>query len=470
MFTRAVQTMRGAVTVAQLIQYTRDQLIALSRTDLPTDTVCSRVRQLFRHCGCRAGDHVKSRRRRIYHISVVDDGGIPIITSNGSADRHRHGHRTMSPPRCCSGPVLCVGYRNDRRRNSDRHNASSSTLSWQPSSALITLMTRPTSTFNIGQLNARSLGNKASAVCTVLTCSASSSRGTTLPTLQVSSLPRRQVLLVWSSLYKFTFTLLLLLLYYVEKARLRRGGKSSNCNHGGICVFIRSNFKVRNVQLPVYKSYEALLVAVHYGGISLSILTIFRPPPAATDEFFREFGEALELCSKYTHFYVVGDVNIHLDESSSFLAEKFSRVVSVFGLRDCVDWRKWATFTRADFINALNQSAIVVNPPSDVDEFFACYDKTISSLLDTPAPFIDVKNYSRTKSPWYDRDCHNMKLQTTRFEKAYRRRPSVTTLSAWRSQFQRQRALLQRKFSEYSSHAISSTGNCLRNRPISNLS
>ena len=302
---------------------------------------------------------------------------------------------------------------------------------------------------------------------------------------------------------------------YVEKARPRRAGKSLNCNHGGICIFIRSNFKVRYVQLPVYKSFEALLVAVHHGGISLSILTIYRPPPAATDEFFREFGDALELCSKYTHCYVVGDVNIHLDKSSSLPAEKFSRVVSVFGLRDCVGRpthdkthqldvflayvdrrqpsvvvyppmlsdhslivasldavtgggsqvrssvrrRKWATFTRADFINALNQSALVVNPPSEVDEFFACYDKTISSLLNRTAPFIDVKSYSRTTSPWYDRDCHNMKLQTRRLEKAYRRRPSVTTLSAWRSQFQRQRALLQRKFSEYWSHAISSTGN-----------
>ena len=128
-------------------------------------------------------------------------------------------------------------------------------------------------------------------------------------------------------------------------------------------------------------------------------------------------------------------------------------------VRGSVRRRKWVTFTRADFINALNQSALVIDPPSDVDELFACYDKTISSLLDVTSPFIDVKSYSRTTLPWYDRDCHNMKLQTRRLEKAYRRRPSVTTLSAWRSQFQRQRALLQRKFTEYWSHAISSTGN-----------
>lgn len=76
----------GAVT-AQHVRYTRDQLIALRRADVPTDTVRARVRQLFHHRGCRAGAQVKSRRRRTYHVSVVDDGGIPTIISNRPADR-----------------------------------------------------------------------------------------------------------------------------------------------------------------------------------------------------------------------------------------------------------------------------------------------------------------------------------------------------------------------------------------------
>ena len=121
--------------------------------------------------------------------------------------------------------------------------------------------------------------------------------------------------------------------------------------------------------------------------------------------------------------------------------------------------RKWATFSRDDFINDISQSSLVVNPPSDVDEFFECYDKTISCLLDRSANFIDVKSYSSTTSPWYDRDCYTTKLQTRRLEKAYRRRPSAATLSAWRSQFQRQRALLQRKFSEYWSQTTSISNN-----------
>ena len=39
----------SVVTVTQLVQYTRDQLMTLICADLPTDTVCSHTRHLFHH-------------------------------------------------------------------------------------------------------------------------------------------------------------------------------------------------------------------------------------------------------------------------------------------------------------------------------------------------------------------------------------------------------------------------------------
>ena len=251
----------------------------------PTSDRLQSLRPLARHCclqpdvsglirrlgiarrGCRAGAKTRDRRGLNVNNAVrprsadCQSSTIPVIIGNRPSHvRHNnslqlyHGHRTMSPPRCCSGPVLCVGCRNDRRRNSDRPSASSSTSSRQSSSALITLTTRPTSMFNIGQLNARSLGNKASAVCDLIVEH------------------RLDVLCVVESWHNAADTPSLIAATppgycYVEKARPRRAGKSSTCNHGGICVFIRSNFKVRNVQLPVHKTFEALLIAVYHGGI-----------------------------------------------------------------------------------------------------------------------------------------------------------------------------------------------------------
>lgn len=73
---------------------------------------------------------------------------------------------------------------------------------------------------------------------------------------------------------------------YVEKARPRKKVNSSKTNHGGICVFLRTEFKVRTILLPVYKSFEALMLSVRHGAVNVTVLTIYRPPPSATDEFF----------------------------------------------------------------------------------------------------------------------------------------------------------------------------------------
>ena len=175
------------------------RLTMLEEAWQPTSDQFHSLRPLARHCclqpdvrglirwlgiarrGCRAGTKTCDRRGLNVNNAArprsadCQPSTIPVIIGNRPPHiRHSnslqlyHDHRTMSPPRCCSGPVLCVDCRNDRRRNSDRPSASSSTSSWRSSSALITLTTRPTSMFNIGQLNARSLGNKAPAVCDLI--------------------------------------------------------------------------------------------------------------------------------------------------------------------------------------------------------------------------------------------------------------------------------------------------------------
>jgi len=68
--------------------------------------------------------------------------------------------------------------------------------------------------------------------------------------------------------------------------------------------------------------------------------------------------------------------------------------------------RRWAAFCLDNFISELNQSQLSVDPPTNVDDLLACYDDTISNILDRLAPVTDVKRYARDTSPWYDHDCH----------------------------------------------------------------
>ena len=221
-------------------------------------------------------------------------------------------------------------------------------------------------------------------------------------------------------------------------------------------------------------------------------------------------------CSKYSQCFIVGDVNVHLDDKASMHTIRLQQLLADFGLHDCVRQpthtlnhqldifvmrygcqpsslqvnppmlsdhslivtkvdtrtsialptrppvrrRRWAAFCIDDFINELNQSQLITDPPTDVDELFASYDKTISDILDKLAPVTEVKQYARCTSPWYDHECYITKLQTRRFERKYRRNPTPTAKSLWRSQFSRQRTMYQLKFTNYWSRKISdSAGN-----------
>jgi len=76
--------------------------------------------------------------------------------------------------------------------------------------------------------------------------------------------------------------------------------------------------------------------------------------------------------------------------------------------------RRWAAFNCASFVDELNKSQLLCNPPTDVDELFDCYNHTIGSILDRLAPFADIKPYGKTVSPWYNRECYVTKLKTCR--------------------------------------------------------
>lgn len=370
----------------------------------------------------------------------------------------------------------------------------------RPPSTLVRVARRPPSVVNIGQLNARSVGNKSAAIndlivsrqLDVLAVVESWHDAVDSPSLIAATPP----------CYR-----------YVERARPRTINQNNN-NHGGICVFVRSHFLVRHVPLPNYNTFEVLLLTLRHGALNATILTLYRPGSRAiTDNFFKELGDVLERCSKYSQCYIVGDVNVHLDDMSSVNTRKFQQALADFGLQDRVGQathrhshqldvfvmrddcfplsvdvqppllsdhsfivvavdtcapaaasdqrprvrrRRWAAFNSDDFINALNESPLLLSPPSDVDELFACYDSTVSDILDKLAPFADVKQYARPTSPWYDRDCYVTKLQTRRLEKAYRRHPGPTTLARWREQFKRQRVMFQQKFVSHWSDKISS--------------
>ena len=135
------------------------------------------------------------------------------------------------------------------------------------------------------------------------------------------------------------------------------------------------------------------------------------------------------------------DVNIHLDDTTSTHATRFTALLDDFGLHDIVGqpthrhghqldvfvtrrdqsvksvtvdppllsdhslitatfdaaglhataqnaiiWRRrWASFDYDDFINELQESRLVLDPPADVNELVECYDTTLGQVCTSTA-------------------------------------------------------------------------------------
>ena len=307
---------------------------------------------------------------------------------------------------------------------------------------------------------------------------------------------------------------------FIEQARQRTSKTSVNLfsNHGGLCVIFSVALSVNSITLPFYNSMEVLAVSLRCSKFAATLLTIYRPGSASiTNLFFDEFSDVLERCSFSNNLLVVGDINIHLDDKTSSATKHFQSLLDSFGLIDCVNQpthrqhhqldvfivrsdqqipviqvdppviadhalisasfqlascnmstppvrplvrrRKWQSFDLDRFSIDLMGSDLLCNPPEEVNEYFKCYDDTLTSLLNKHAPVVYVKQYAKPASPWFDTECHLMKVKTRKLEKIYRTQPSSLTESAWRAQFHQQRILFQTKLQNYWKFAIESSGN-----------
>jgi len=97
----------------------------------------------------------------------------------------------------------------------------------------------------------------------------------------------------------------------------------------------------------------------------------------------------------------------------------------------------------------ISQWVFVLSPPSDPDELFTEYHRTLTSLLDQHAPVRRRRSPSRRSAPWYDNKCRECKRTTRRLERTYYRSSAEFSVTAAhparRRQFQRRRLLFRRK-------------------------
>ena len=103
------------------------------------------------------------------------------------------------------------------------------------------------------------------------------------------------------------------------------------------CVFHHNSFNVKALNLPKYQTFEILGLSVNSTRLPMTLITVYRPGSQhVSSVFFDEFADLLERCSSYSQCVIVGDINIHMDSSSS-TCQQFKSLLDDCGMADCVN-------------------------------------------------------------------------------------------------------------------------------------
>ena len=347
-----------------------------------------------------------------------------------------------------------------------------------------------------GLVNAQSIGNKCAAIC---------------DRIASDRLDLCAVVETWHDSADSTQLIACALLGYrfVEKARPRTDAamQTMRTNHGGICLFHRSTISVREVPLPKCKSaLEALAVYLHAARCTALVVILYRPgSDSVSNVFFDDLDDILEHISTYAcPMIMMGDLNLHLDVTLNPSAVRFQTAIENYGLlqhisspthraghildvfitrtdipvhdvdvqppemsdhsfitlsvdlqlqhdqpTNSIRRRQWRDFNYDQFCTDLSSSSLLCDPPRDAVGLFTCYHDTLQALVDKHAPFAVYKLRAHPTAPWYDLNCHLMKIKARRLERIYRHDKSDRNRQSWRRQSRILRSILHEKYVGY---------------------
>jgi len=254
----------------------------------------------------------------------------------------------------------------------------------------------------------------------------------------------------------------------IERARPRSAqhDNTTNTNHGGIAVFYRSTLTVSSVVLPDVSTFECLAMSIAGNSHKVILLVVYRPGSAViTQSFYDELEDTVcAVISMNQNFVIVGDFNVHVDDTSDIHRTRLCCLFDAYGLHQHVQssthdhghmldlvmtadttsvfdlqvrkmhklsdhrsidfnlpysvmqkctrtviTRKWQNFDTDIFINELANSELVTTVSDDVNYLFDLYNTTLTTLIGEHAAQQRVTRRQQQCAPWYDAKCHSAK-------------------------------------------------------------
>ena len=123
-------------------------------------------------------------------------------------------------------------------------------------------------------------------------------------------------------------------IYRVDRDDGRRGG--------GVALIYKNSFKIKTKEVVKYVQFEYLICNLVIDNSSVSLAVVYRPPQSQenllnTNTFLVEWAEFLSNFTTTTsEIVIVGDLNIHLDNTTHHHTIAMERTVESFDLQQHV--------------------------------------------------------------------------------------------------------------------------------------
>lgn len=261
-------------------------------------------------------------------------------------------------------------------------------------------------------------------------------------------------------------------------------------HHGGIIMFFKKYFNFHRIPLPLFKTFEAIVVKFYFNKVSIVVFAIYRPGSSVpTPLFFDELSSVFDqilLLANYVIF--VGDVNIHVELSNDpnaiklleifdlyQLANRINEPTHVYGgtldlivsnvdlpplfssveppnvysdhslIKICfpisvptpqIGWKLTRSWNRIDVNQfrsmVLNSSISGPFNLSSPDVLLDLFNSEIAKIVDVVAPCRYVKTTHVSSAPWFDSECRSLKRNCRKLERSYKKEKNDFSLNAWR--------------------------------------
>jgi hypothetical protein len=290
---------------------------------------------------------------------------------------------------------------------------------------------------------------------------------------------------------------------------------------GGLGFLVKDSLSPNLVSLPSFTSFEAFAITVKSHSSKLTIFNIYRPPDSSVyskpfSTFLSEFCSFLSSSASTPHeFFITGDFNIHVNNSSDPHSVQFLTLLDSFNLQQHVSapthisnntldlvitssqsnilssivvspvspsdhyrvmsslnfqpplpkpatlhtFRHIKSIDYQRFCDDISNSVLVTDPPSTLSELITCYNSTLIAILDRHAPVRSKLITSSKSNPWFTTELRVLKCDRRRCERQWRSNPSSCTLAILRKATNLyNKALLAAKKFYYSQLVLSNLG------------